>query len=31
MWNVLMPLFEVKELYKGRYEKLMQERNIFPA
>ena len=29
MWNVLMPLFDVKELYKERYEKLMKDRGIF--
>lgn len=28
MWNVLMPRFEVKELYKERYEKLMKDRGI---
>jgi len=29
MWNVLMPLFDIKELYKERYEKLMKDRGIF--
>jgi hypothetical protein len=29
MWNVLMPVFDIKELYKERYEKLMQEKGIY--
>jgi hypothetical protein len=28
MWNALMPVFEVKELYKERYAKLMKDRGI---
>jgi hypothetical protein len=30
MWNVLMQLSDVKELYKERYQKLMKERGIYP-
>jgi hypothetical protein len=30
MWNVLMPVFDIKELYKERYEKLMKEKGIHP-
>lgn len=30
MWNVLMPVFEVKELYEERYKKLLEERGINP-
>jgi hypothetical protein len=29
MWNTLMPLFDVKELYKERYAQLMKDRGIF--
>lgn len=28
MWNALMPVFEVKELYDERYAQLMQEKGI---
>jgi hypothetical protein len=28
MWNVLMPVFEVKELYEERYKQLMKDRHI---
>lgn len=28
MWKVLMPVFEVKELYEERYKQLMQDRRI---
>jgi hypothetical protein len=28
MWNVLMPVFEVKELYDERYERLMKDQRI---
>jgi hypothetical protein len=31
MWDVLMPLFEIKELYKERYAQLMKERGIFAS
>ena len=30
IWNVLMPAFEVKELYDERYQKLMEDRGIKP-
>ena len=30
VWDTLRPLFEAKELYDGRYFKLMQERGILP-
>jgi hypothetical protein len=30
MWNALMPVFMVKELYCERYEKLMKDRGIYP-
>ncbi len=30
VWNALLPLDEAKELYDGRYRKLMQERKISP-
>lgn len=29
MWNALMPLFDVKELYNERYAQLMKDRGIF--
>jgi hypothetical protein len=28
VWEALLPLFEAKELYDGRYLKLMQEKGI---
>ncbi len=28
MWNVLIPVAEIQELYRDRYERLMHERNI---
>jgi len=28
MWNVLMPVFEVKEMYEERYKKLMKDRHM---
>jgi hypothetical protein len=28
MWDVLLPVFEAKELYDGRYAKLMADRGI---
>jgi len=28
MWNVLMPVFEVKELYNERYAQLMRDKHI---
>jgi hypothetical protein len=31
MWNVLMPVFDVKKLYKERYSELMKDRGIFPT
>ena len=30
MWNVLMPVFEVKELYDKRYFQLMKDKRINP-
>jgi hypothetical protein len=30
MWDVLMPLFDVKELYEEHYKELMQKRGINP-
>lgn len=30
MWNALMPVFEIKELYDERYGRLMKERHIDP-
>jgi hypothetical protein len=30
LWNVLMPVFEVKELFSERYEQLMKDRHIDP-
>jgi hypothetical protein len=30
MWNVLMPSFDVKELYDERYKKLMEDNRIWP-
>jgi hypothetical protein len=30
MWNVLMPVFEVEELYNGRYAQLMKDAHINP-
>ena len=30
MWNVLMPVFDVRELYDNRYKKLMDDRQIGP-
>jgi hypothetical protein len=29
IWTALLPLYEVKELYKGRYRNLMEEKNIW--
>jgi len=28
MWDALMPVFAVKELYKERYKKLMEDKGI---
>jgi hypothetical protein len=30
MWNALMPVFEVKELYNERYARLMADKHINP-
>jgi len=30
MWNALMPLFEIKELYDERYAQLMKDKHISP-
>jgi len=30
IWNALLPVFEVKELYSERYEQLMKDRRINP-
>jgi hypothetical protein len=30
MWNALMPVFEVKELFDERYSQLMKDRRIEP-
>jgi hypothetical protein len=30
VWDALVPLFEAKELYDGRYRRLMQEKGILP-
>jgi hypothetical protein len=30
VWNALLPRFTVKELYDGRYAKLMEDRGIKP-